>query len=369
MRRIQPLYRIALIVPVLVFIWGTEPHGAQASANVYEVLNVAVDATAESAAAARKLALANGERQAFIQLLQRITPREYHSQLPTPDEATISTYIQDFSVSDEKTSSVRYLANMHVRFRSDDIRYLLSEFGIPFSETISKPVLVVAVLEHNGRYSLWEEDNLWRSVWSQLNNAGRMVPLESPNGDLGDISNIGAQHAISGDINRLRALSQRYNSGSVLVVHASLNTLSASFTGLEVQVSRFGPGFDGTKQSLRFSAEANEPLHTLLSRAARGIADTIEEEWKRDNLMRLDDRGVLAASVPIASLPEWMKIHKRIKGTTIVLDLEVVLLSRDEARINVHYLGGIEQLQVALAQNDLLLSQSEGAWTIGGRAE
>ncbi|MBC8239360.1 MAG: DUF2066 domain-containing protein, partial [Alphaproteobacteria bacterium] len=120
---------------------------ALAASDVFEVTDVPVDATAESAVAARGQALAAGQLEAFTRLLRRLTLRENHAILPIPDTNTVSTYIRDFSVSDERTSSVRYLANLHVRFKSADIRALLGEFGLPFAETISKPTVVLPVLE------------------------------------------------------------------------------------------------------------------------------------------------------------------------------------------------------------------------------
>ena len=186
------LQRVVFIAVMAIAGVSAIPHSARAAdPALYEVNDVQVDATAESAAAARNEALASGEREAFHRLIRRLTMRENYNRLPNPDRATISTYVRDFSVSDEKTSSVRYLAKMHVRFRSRDIRQLLSEFGIPFTETISKPVLVIPVLERNGSYSLWEETNDWRLLWSNLSSNDRMAPLMHPIGDLTDISKIG----------------------------------------------------------------------------------------------------------------------------------------------------------------------------------
>jgi len=41
-----------------------------------------------------------------------------------------------------------------------------------------------------------------------------------------------------------------------------------------------------------------------------------------------------------------------------------VLLSRGEARFNVFYLGDAAQLKLALAQQDMALTEGEGNWTV-----
>jgi hypothetical protein len=361
-------FAICLCAILLALLGGvsTTPPVWAASSSLYEVDNVAVDATAQSAAVARTEALAAGEREAFHRLVRRLTLQKYHDRLPNPDQATISTYVRDFSVSDEKTSSVRYLAKMHVRFRSTDIRQLLAEFGIPFTETISKPVLVIPVFERNGSYSLWEETNDWRSLWNQVRNDDRMAPMMHPIGDLTDISAIGAQHAVSGDAARLRAMSERYGTGSVLVVHAILNTSIANVNGLEVYVTPYGPASGGQTRVSTYTGPVTETIRSLLSNAVADIAKSLDDAWKRENVMHIGDRGVLPVSIPIPDLPGWLKIQNRITQAAVVNQMEVVLLSRQEARINLHYLGDLHQLQVALAQKDLQLVQIEGAWVIHG---
>ena len=359
------LQRVVFIAVMAIAGVSAIPHSARAAdPALYEVNDVQVDATAESAAAARNEALASGEREAFHRLIRRLTMRENYNRLPNPDRATISTYVRDFSVSDEKTSSVRYLAKMHVRFRSRDIRQLLSEFGIPFTETISKPVLVIPVLERNGSYSLWEETNDWRLLWSNLSSNDRMAPLMHPIGDLTDISKIGAQHAVSGDTGRLQAMLERYDSTAVLVVHAVLNTTVANVNGLEDYITRYSPTDGIQRRTSRYTAPATETIGSLLASAVADVSISVEEGWKRENVMNMGDRGVLPVSVPIKSLPDWLAIQSRIAEAAVVSQMEVVLLSREEARINLHHLGDLLQLKVALAQKDLRLVQLEGAWAI-----
>ena len=78
----------------------------RAAVDVYEVANVAVDVTADTAAAAKDRALIEGERAAFYTLLKRLTPRAMHERLPQLDRAQITTHVRDFAVQQEKNSAV-----------------------------------------------------------------------------------------------------------------------------------------------------------------------------------------------------------------------------------------------------------------------
>lgn len=338
---------------------------ANAVTDVFEVTNVPVDATADSAAAARESALSSGQRQAFILLLQRLTLREHHSVLPIPDADTVSTYVRDFSVSDEKTSSVRYLAKLHVRFKSADVRALLNEFGLPFAETTSKPTVVLPVLEYNGALMLWEDVNQWRDAWLKQSISTGLTPLIHPVGDIADIDSIGARHAIDGDTARLQRIAGRYETAPVTVAHAVLNSSAFSdLTSLDVYVTRYAGSTEPLTQVMTFSAPATEPVETLLANAAVHTAAFIEDSWKQENLMRAGERGVLAVSIPITSLSQWLGIKRNMAGIAVIDRLDMVLLSRDEVRLNIHFLGDVRQLTTALAQADLRLDQLEGVWTV-----
>lgn len=359
---IWPALCAVILLTTCLLGWSQSAH---AQANIFEVRDVEVDATAASAAKARDKALAAGQRAAFARLLQRLTLREDHTRLPNPDSDTIATYIQDFSVSDEKTSNVRYLAKLHVRFKTDDIRSLLKEFGLRHAETASKPVLVIPVLEQSGVLSLWEDHNTWRHLWMQMTGSDSLVPLSHPIGDLVDIGMIGARHAITDSEERLRAIMARYNANAAIIAHAVLNaTATDGTTRLDVYVTQYGMGDDGQTRALQFTDSKGQPPEQLL---AQGVAETvtfIDDSWKSANLMHAGRRGVLAVSVPIKGLPDWLGMRQRIDGIAIIERMEVVLLSREEARVNLHFIGSADQVALALAQKDLQLNQIQGVWSI-----
>jgi len=354
---------LAVLLVSIVILAASRP--VFAASDVFEVSDVPVDATAVSAAAARESALAEGQREAFARLLYRLTLREHHAILPIPDANTVSTYVRDFSVSDEKTSSVRYLAKLHVRFKAADIRALLNEFGLPFAETISKPTVVIPVLEYNGALMLWEEANRWRNAWLQQTAPSGLVPLIHPVGDLNDIDTIGPRHAIDGDPARLVKISRRYGTAPVVVTRAVLNSTAFSdLATLDVYVTHYGVAGDPMTQVMTFSAPATAPVETLMVESAARTADFIEDSWKQENVMQTGTQGVLAVSVPISGLPNWLAIQKRVRTVAVIKQVDMVLLSRDEVRLNLHFMGDVRQLVTAFAQADLQLDETNGVWNI-----
>src|SRR5690606_14008300 len=159
--------RLSVVVRVLllaVTAFLTAPAlAAEGSNSVYDVTGVKVDVTAESAAVAREKALAEAEVKAFDQLLDLIVVDQDRSLMPRLDRQEISRYVRDFSVTEERTSSVRYLATLTYRFRPELVRGLLRERQVAYTETPSKPVLVLPVYRSANALYLWDEPKIGRA--------------------------------------------------------------------------------------------------------------------------------------------------------------------------------------------------------------
>ena len=73
---------------------------------------------------------------------------------------------------------------------------------------------------------------------------------------------------------------------------------------------------------------------------------------------------MIAAVVPITGLRDWIAVKKRLERVAVVRRAEMVLLSQDEVRVNLHFLGDPGQLALALEQADLRLFEESGEWLL-----
>ena len=337
-----------------------------AAPRLFEVSNVIVDVTADSASNARVQALAKAEKIAFDRLLKRLTLQAYHNRLPSLGAVQVSELIQDFQVMDEKASSVRYIANLTYRFRAEQVRELLNAEEIPFAETSSKPVLMLPVYQAAGALLLWDEPNPWRMAWNRQDEAGQnqgLVPMVLPVGDLNDVRIIGAEQAIEGDMSRLGEISRRYEAGDVVVAHGILRM--DSFNGLpelEVYLTRFGSALQEHTVVKSFTSEPGDDVNTLLDRAVQQLTAQVEDNWKQDNLIQTGSAQLLPISVPVGNLGDWVRVRDRLNGVAVVQQMDLVLLRLDEVRVNLHFIGDAEQLALSLDQADLSLWEEAGQW-------
>ena len=340
--------------------------------DIYTISGIAVDERAETAARARDLALIDGQRRAWQRLLRRLVLAIDHARLPALDDRAVAALVQGIEVHNEKTSSVRYLSYLTIRFKKPDVRDWLQNVGVPFTETRRKPVLVVPVYEAAGALLLWDDPNPWANAWRfHTEDPDAVVPLVLPKGDLADVVAINAQQAIDGEAERLAALTKRYPVTDTVVAHAVLHIdLAANTARLVVSMKRFGaPGEEGVVIE-SFEGQSREVVESLLADAVAAIASRLQEEWKRETLVRFDQPVRLSVNVPLTTLEEWVEVRRLLQTSSLVREIELISLSRSAAQVLLHFLGDADQLAVELAQRELDLSRDdEGFWALRTAAE
>ena len=346
-----------------VAIFGADARAQ--TANVFTVSAIQVDVVSKTAADARKQALAEGERRAFEQLLRRLTLRDGYQRLPKFTADEIASFVLEFSVANEKNSPVRYLADLTFQFKPAEIRNLLRDEGIEFAETKSKPVLILPVFERAGAVALWDDPNPWRKAWTDMPKVDGLVPMRLPGGDLKDIGMLGAEQAVKGDRQRLAAIAERYAVSATIVAHATLERSRLGAPILKLEISTYGNEEREQSLATTLSADEGENEDALIVRAAGLIRAMIEDQWKQENVLQFGQNSVLAAVLPIKGLSDWVESKRRLARVAVIERVDLVLLSRREARINLYYLGEPHQLKLALLQEDLKLTEAEeGEWTL-----
>ncbi|HVA12332.1 MAG TPA: DUF2066 domain-containing protein [Stellaceae bacterium] len=351
----------ALVLAAIMFAVPTQ---AATRADIFTV-SVPVDATAANASAARDAARLDGERRAYAAMLDRLTLARDRGRLPAPTDTTLNQVIQGFEVAHERRSSVHYLADYTFHFRPNAVEQLLRDHGIPFAETASKPVVVLAVLESPGRPMLWDDPNPWRDAWTSAKPAQGLVPIAVPLGEVEDVTAIDAASADGGDDAHLRAISANYDHADVLVTRATLHPAGGGET-VSVSTTRFVPGSPGGEQSwvATYTAAPGESDQDLLARAVTGTVAQVEEAWKQANMLDYSQSATLVASVPADDLDSWLAVRQRLAATAAIQRTEVISLDRHGVRVALHYVGSAAQLRVALAQNNLDLSGSDPDWVL-----
>jgi hypothetical protein len=341
---------------------------AQDEAGIFTVRDVPVDETAATAAEARALALETGQRRAFRRLIDRLVPEGQQSLVPEVDSNQLQYYVRDFSVANERTSAVRYLADLTFRFNGDEVRRLLRGGSVGFAEARGDAVVVLPVLQPaEGEAILWGDGNAWRDVWAARPGDDGLVPLIVPLGDLSDITAVDAERAKAGEAEALRAIASLYGAQDTLVTIASLSgDPEAGSAVLELATRRYSDGSSSVTLRDKLIQVGGEPYEGFLQRAADRIDNAIQEAWKQQNVLQFDNQRTIQVFVPLESLNDWLNVRRRLHGVASIQQSDLSSLTRQEATLEITFLGDEQRLTRALAQRDLYLSlREDSSWELG----
>ena len=347
---------VGLVVAALLF----QPAEAKPGA-VFIVAPVSVDVTARTALQARKEAVGQGRVVAWKKLLKRLTLSGDASVLENLQSEELTPLIHGYEVLKERTSAVRYLADLSYNFNSQAVRRKLTNAGIPFAETQSRPILIVPVLSSKGVGVLWEDPNPWREAWQNLPpRNGGLLPIVVPYGDLADIRDLSAVQALQGDAKAFRALAKRYSAGDVIVARAtrSFDTRDNQPV-LEVAIIRH-KGSDAEETVIdSIKAQHSDDLIGLLGAGVARVTTILTREWKSANLVMPGLESRVTAVVPIDSFARWLSIRRRLSEISILRRIDILMISKREATMDLWVQGGGEQLRNALKQREIRLEDGQ----------
>ncbi|NTU76375.1 MAG: DUF2066 domain-containing protein [Alphaproteobacteria bacterium] len=329
-------------------------------ASLYQVSDVAVDVTSDSAAHARDQAILKAQQAALEQLLSRLGVEDgLASRL---DAGTIGALVQAFEVQQERTSAVRYIGIFTVQFKPNAVRNLLGKHGTSYNEARSKPFVVLPVVSTGGRNILWENRNPWRTAWESVTSGSGLVPVIVPPGEMDDISVISGTEAVSGKTEALQAIAHKYQAGGTVVALLTGDLDRPTQQPIRIDVLRTDAAGKAA-EPVHFTlpgAPDSKALMALLADGIKQVRGGLEGGWKQTSSFAKGPVAHMQADVPVTSLAQWAEIKTRLSTVPAIKRTNVVTLTRGNAHINLEYLGDLPQLQGALAQQNLSLEQDPG---------
>jgi hypothetical protein len=336
---------------------------ASAQAMVLEVQGIQVDVTADSAVEAREQAILEAQRKAFEQLVANLTGG---GAAPRLSDGQITALIHDFSITNEKSSAVRYIATFDFRFNRAGVSDVVGELAAPSAVAAPGPVVIVPVYQSDAGQTLWDEPNPWREAWAKHASARHTVPTLVPLGDLEDVAAIGPEDATGGNTSRLMSLARQYGAESALVALAviDLDESPPSAPSLAVTTRRYGPEGETPPLLETFEAMPGESVDDLLDRAAATVHAGLQARWRQETVAATREPAVIGVAVPITSLSDWLSVRNRLQNQRLVREIDLVTLTREEARVNLHYVGEVSELTEALQQDGLDLVRDGERWTL-----
>jgi hypothetical protein len=365
---------LASVLLFLMAISLARPAPAEDSQEGYSA-TVKVDATAENAATAREAARIDGQRRALNAVIEQLSGSAEAKPAKLDDKA-ITDMVDSFEVANERMSAVRYVADFTFHFRPSKVRRLVRvveptsaespgksarEASKPSAESGSRSIVILPVYRDGATTVLWDDPNSWRAAWAQRSGESGSAHIILPLGDAQDLAVIDADRAEGGQSQAVSEITQHNGGSEAVVALATARRKSGELAGVDVSIKRYRSGRLVGTQAKNFDANSGESEPDLLKRAAESIAVDIENGSRP---ARPDQQASLAATVPLTSLGEWLQVRNKLTAVASIRKVDLLSLSRQEARIEVKYVGSQDQLKSGLAAVDLDLGGGDPMWRI-----
>ena len=361
--RVHPVKRVMIAGALALFclLQGPPPAAAQ-SGSVYVIANLAIEADAKDAVAAKKKAMAEGQRRAMNILMRRIAPFGAYDRLPTPKLSIIEELIEGFSVQRESNSATRYLATLDITFQSEAVRQYLNGYGVAYSETQAPALRLLPVFVQDGKI-VRSTANPWRKAWRGLDLRNTVTPVK-----LAAVGESVTSDVVNGlmadDDSAYETLSGAYKSERLVVALASYNAgdakLSTRFYGLDA---------GGTIKLTRTDRVWGGDLKASANHAAMVALRVFEGRWKMLKSPNAvagagEAAGAFALRVEFAGMQQWQKMRARLTRVPGVQALEVTSLSARSADVTMQYPGGAERLASQISAYNLYLENLGEGWIL-----
>jgi uncharacterized protein DUF2066 len=340
---------------------------APAPADPYTA-TVTVDATSDNAAKARDTARLDGARKALATVVQNLAGGADKAKPLKLSDNDITDMVASFEVANEKMSAVRYTADYTYHFKPAEVAKAMQTAGIAINNASAgaasggKSIVVLPVYQNGTVALLWDDPNPWRDAWAQRTPSANGVPLVVPLGDVSDLSAIDADKARTGDAAALAATAKKENVTDVLVLVAVKRV--GDKPGLDITVRRYHLGQFVDVHFDSIDANPNEADANLFKRAADAIGTDIDTGWKTAKADLSGPLTSLTVVAPISGLDDWIQLRDMLSAAPAVRKIDVKSLSRQEATIEIQYVGTPDQLKANLAAMKLDLEGGDPAWRL-----
>jgi len=350
---------------------------------LFTVYDVAVDVTARNATVARTLAIREGERRAFQALMDRIVAAEDKDRFDGLDQDSITDLVLGLQFANERSSQVRYIADLTVHFNAERVRALLKEAEVPFTQTQGSTLLVLPVMEYAGTRLLWETENSWFAAWQNQDLANGLLPYVLPEGDMTDRLTLNQFQATTASDSQRQVLASNRGASGTFVPVATVTpdlrndgyvvTVTWAFDDLALTPEVEPKSKTLTEVATEVEAEAgaaapvrqtfrslpNETLEALLERTVQGTIAMRDGIWKDRTLIRLDETRTVRVHVPLRGMADWGRVQDRLSAVNLVQKAELRTMASGEALMDIAFAGRPDQLVLALYQGDLVLRRDQ----------
>jgi hypothetical protein len=340
------------------------PASAASSDPTYTVSGIHVDATAASASAAEAIAIDQGRPKAWDVLFRRLAKPADLAKQPKLDNAALHRLARGFTVTNEKRSTTRYVADVTYMFSPEAVSRVMATISPSYRALGSmRRILLIPMAP------TFDRQSPWTSAFSSPRFASSLIPFSVPTGDAPDVKALGQLKFDATNWPDVQIVAARIHATEAVLALAIPITQGGTSTTdkmtgkVQIWLKRIGVAETPMKTSVDVPLIKN-PAQTY-PLAADAAVHAIEVMFQQKPPIDYGPRATLSADVRIDSLEQWNAMQASMGLVANVVAVQVVAMDIGLVRINLTYQGSTDQLHDALVPVGIALTRSDGGpWTM-----
>ena len=352
------------LAPLLALAFAfLSPAGAFAADPAYTVSGIHVDASAPSASAAQSIAIDQGRPRAWDILYKRLAKQADWGKQPKLDAAGLKRIARGFTVTHEKRSTTRYVADVTYVFSPESVARVMT--GVSSTYRLAGPGRRILLIPMAPSFN---SASGWNSAFSAPRFGGSLVPFAVPTGDAPDVVALGRLQFDATTWTDVQLVAARIHaSEAVLALAIPLTqggtSLTDKMTGkVQIWLKRIGIAEAPMKTSVDVPLVKNVVQTYPL--AADAAVHAIEVMFQQKPAIDFGPRSSLAADVHVDSLAQWNALQSAMTSVPNVTGVQVTAMDIGLVRIVLNYQGSTDGLINALAPVGVGLSKGGDSWSI-----
>ena len=271
----------------------------------YYVKNIKVDLTKKSIVEARKLAEDKAKLFGLKKLVNKLTLRNKKIKFKSSEVLQLVDYLK---INSEANSNTRYVANFDICFNRKLIIEYFHKNKIQYAETYRKPISILPVFKGPRGVIIWDEKDPWYLKWkTEIKSSEGLVKFSLAKGNLklsrrirSNLINVSNKDLISKLINL-----EKSEELLVVIAEPVLKNDGKTFLSTYAKIYNKNGILENTlyrnKTPLKTTASLYNIDQTLLNQEVLNIKNSIEKNWKKDNLINSSIINEVELIIPITS--------------------------------------------------------------------
>lgn len=302
--------------------------------------DVSVDIIAKSVKEAKAKAMAKAQRDALGEVLLTISTSKSVDEINKLTDKQLEHFISSVMVLMEKTSDVRYIADLRVSVNENVLRAYMAENGMPLVIGEERDVLIIPLFEkEDGTPELWGDENVWRKAFLEHKNLQKgNLNIRCIDKNLGNIAAIKTNRVFDMEQKEYEDLLDFNQATEIYVLKYSLKEG-------KVYVKELLNG--EMKEVLVAGLSIDEAIDEVLP-----LFKDIRREKMAAEMENISENSVkeeqIEAVYGYPRLGLWMSLKKILENNPYVRDIQVVSMANGKVHFNFKFSGVLEKLQINL---------------------